>query len=251
VDLLVVYAMHDTGDRRVVGRVRGIDRPAYMHSFGMTDRYAVLHEGSLVVNPLRLAFSGRPFIENFRWKPERGSRFWVIDRTDGRTLGPWTAPPSFCFHHVNAFEEDGELVVDLLAYDDDEVVWALGLARLRAGERVPAARLQRYRLPIAAPGAMDAKPLSDVPFDLPRIAYGTRNGRPYRFVYGAQLFDRIVKVDVSTGMAETWDEAGSFPASRSSSRAPMGTARTTASCSPCCSSPTAARPRCWCSTRAT
>ena len=46
-------------------------------------RHVVLHEGPFVVNPLKLALSGRPFIENFRWEPERGSRFWVIDRADG------------------------------------------------------------------------------------------------------------------------------------------------------------------------
>lgn len=220
----VVYAMCDSGGRRVVGRVKGIDRPAYMHSFGLTERYAILHEGSLVVNPLRLAFSGRPFIENFRWEPERGSRFWAIDRTSGRALGPWTAPPLFCFHHVNAFEEHGELVVDLLAYDDAEVVWALGLARLRAGEHAPSPRLHRYRLPTtafgsgASPRAVEPERLAEVPFELPRINYRMRNGRPYRYVYGAgsanggnALFDRILKVDVTTGAAATWDEPGTFP----------------------------------------
>ncbi len=33
-----------------------------------------------VVNPLRLALSGRPYIENYRWKPELGTRFTLIDR---------------------------------------------------------------------------------------------------------------------------------------------------------------------------
>jgi carotenoid cleavage dioxygenase-like enzyme len=214
----VVYAMRSPGEQRIVGRVRGIERPAYMHSFGITDRYAVLHEGALVVNPLRLAFSGRPFIENFRWEPDRGSRFWVIDRSDGRTLGPWTGPPSFCFHHVNAFEEGGDLVVDLLAYDDAEVVWALGLARLRAGESVPSPRLHRYRLPLAAPRALEPEQMSDTPFELPRIDYRSRNGKPYRVVFGAGpspggpgWFERIVRLDLAGGDATAWEEPGTFP----------------------------------------
>ena len=176
--------MRDASDRRVVGRVTGIDRPAYMHSFGMTDRYVVLHEGSLVVNPLKLALSGRPFIENFRWEPERGSRFWVIDRADGgRTLGPWTAPPSFCFHHVNCFEEDGELVVDLLAFEDAEIVWALGLARLRAGERTPYPRPAALP-PAARGGRRRSSPcsLSDVPLRAPahRVPDAPRPPLPLR-----------------------------------------------------------------------
>ena len=46
-----------------------------MHSFGLTERWLVLAEFPFVVNPLALAFSGRPYIENYRWKPELGTRF--------------------------------------------------------------------------------------------------------------------------------------------------------------------------------
>ena len=55
-----------------------------MHSFGLTERWLVLAEFPLVVNPLALALSGRPYIENFRWKPELGTRFHLFDRGDGR-----------------------------------------------------------------------------------------------------------------------------------------------------------------------
>ena len=41
-----------------------------MHSFGLTQRWFVLAEFPFVVNPLRLALSGRPYIENYRWKPD-------------------------------------------------------------------------------------------------------------------------------------------------------------------------------------
>jgi beta,beta-carotene 9',10'-dioxygenase len=212
----LVYTMRSPGDRRLVGRVSGVTRPAYMHSFGLTDRYAVLHEGSLVVNPLKLAFSGRPFIENFTWEPERGSRFWVIDRRDGRTLGPWTAPPSFCFHHVNAFEHEGELVVDLLAYDDAEIVWALGLGRLRAGEGAPWPLLHRYRLVLDRPSAVEPEVLSDQALELPRIDYRRCNGRRYRVLHGVApgeqgVFERIAKLDLGGGGAAEWEDPGCYP----------------------------------------
>ena len=42
-----------------------------------------------MVDPLRLAFGNRPFIENYRWEPERGTRIWVIDRGDGGVQGPF------------------------------------------------------------------------------------------------------------------------------------------------------------------
>ena len=83
-----------------------VAEPSYMHSFALTERYAMLVAFPLVVNPLRLALAGRPFIENYRWKPELGTRVLVFDREDGELHGAYEAEPRFSFHHVNAFERD-------------------------------------------------------------------------------------------------------------------------------------------------
>src|SRR5690606_34320867 len=49
--------------RREVLCTIAVDKPAYMHSFGMTEHHLILTEFPLVVDPLRLKFGGRPFIE--------------------------------------------------------------------------------------------------------------------------------------------------------------------------------------------
>jgi beta,beta-carotene 9',10'-dioxygenase len=54
-----------TGREAVVATLPA-ERPAYIHSFGMSERYLVLAEFPLVVNPLRLKFSGKPFIRNYQ-----------------------------------------------------------------------------------------------------------------------------------------------------------------------------------------
>ena len=68
---------------------KAVREPAYMHSFGLTERWLVLAEFPFVVNPPRLAFSGRPYIENYRWKPELGTRFHLFDRATGEAAGPF------------------------------------------------------------------------------------------------------------------------------------------------------------------
>ena len=97
---------------------RGVREPAYMHSFGLSERWIVLAEFPYVVNPLRLAFSGRPYIENYRWKPELGTRFTLIDRATGEAVGPFETDPFFGFHHVNAYEDGDEVVVDICVFED-------------------------------------------------------------------------------------------------------------------------------------
>ncbi len=193
-----------------------VGRPAYMHSFALTERYIVLAEFPLVVNPARLALSGRPFIENYAWEPDRGTNFLVIDRSDGSVRARVEGPALFCFHHVNAFEDGEQLVLDLCAYDDPSIVQSLYLDRLRAGAPAPQAELRRYRVPLGG-GEAIAEKLADESLELPRIDYRSRNARPYRFVYGTgsrdggDFLNQLVKADVDSGDTRTWAEPGCYP----------------------------------------
>ncbi|MFZ0042245.1 MAG: carotenoid oxygenase family protein, partial [Solirubrobacteraceae bacterium] len=176
-----------------------VSEPAYMHSFGMTERWLVLAEFPFVVNPLRLASSGRPYIENFRWKPELGTRFHLFDRQTGEHAGPFEAEPRFAFHHVNAYDEGEDVVVDICTLPDAGIVEDLYLRRLRAGKPVTQAHLERFRI---SPGErrVRSQRLLDEPMELPRTNYSRCNGRPYRYVWGVGIqsgwFDRIVKGDL-------------------------------------------------------
>lgn len=218
-----VFAVPDgSRERRLIADVPARE-PAYMHSFGLTDRYAILFEQPLVVNPMRLALGGGSLIDSYRWKPERGTRFLVIDRDTGSLRARVEAEALFTFHNINAFEEDGEVVVDLVAYDDPSVIDHLRLERLRSPASTPATApsaggaLRRYRLPLDG-GTATREDLFDEHVELPRIAYGKRNGRPYRFAYAAghsggapAAFDRLVKIGVADGSSRRWSDDGCFP----------------------------------------
>jgi beta,beta-carotene 9',10'-dioxygenase len=193
--------------------------PSYMHSFALTQRYVLLLENPLVVNPLRLATSGKAFIHNYRWKPELGVRVHAFDR-DPDPARPrhrtWVADPFFVFHTINAFEDGDDLVVDLCAHPDATIIELLELDRLRAGSGHGslAARPVRLTLP-AGGGRALARELADVDLELPRINYAARNGRPYRYAYGASagsaaFLKRLVKIDVTDGSHLVWDEPGAW-----------------------------------------
>jgi carotenoid cleavage dioxygenase-like enzyme len=193
-----------------------VRHPSYMHSFAVTQRYVVLAEFPLVVNPVSLALSGRPFIENYEWQPERGTTFTVVDRADGSVRARVDGPAMFCFHHVNAFEDGDRLVLDMSVYEDASIVEALYLDRLHAAEPVPHATLWRYRVPLG-PGEAVGEQLAPESLELPRIDYRSRNGRRYRYAYGAgarepgDFLNQLVKVDVDAGESRTWSEPDCYP----------------------------------------
>jgi len=215
-----IFAQRDRRTQRQIGSMP-VREPSYMHSFAMTERYAVLVAFPFVVNPLQLLTGAGSFIENYRWKPELGTQVIVFDREDGTLRGVYEAEPCFAFHHVNAFERGGELVLDMAAYESAEVIDSLFLGHLRdpEGPIAPSAQLLRYRIDLDR-GRVAEEALADRHLELPRIDYGERNGRPYRYVYGVgapgpgeeyDFLDRLVKIDVTTGAREEWREPGAYP----------------------------------------
>lgn len=214
-----VYAAGEVGGkRRLIGSLP-VQKAGYMHSFGMSERYVVLAENPLLVNPMSMPLSKKAFIDNYAWEPERGTRFIVMDRHTGELQGIHETDAFFCFHHVNSFERDGELVVDLIAYDDAAIIHMLDLQALRAGEPSPITRssLRRYRIALDGSGVAREDIGDDVSPELPRINYRRNNMRDYRWMYatgaseGTDWTDQIVRVDVTSGETRVWHEAGCYP----------------------------------------
>ncbi len=214
----VLYALPPgSTERRVIARMP-VREPAYMHAFGMSGRHLILAEYPLRVNPLKMALSGKPFIENYVWRPELGTKLQVFDRETGAHRGSFETDAFFCFHHVNAFErEPGELVVDLVAYDDASVIDQLYLNEDGPRGTLGRTELRRYTIDLdggtvtweALPGGHDV--------ELPRIDYGRRNTRDYGYAYFAgwgeesDWIDRLVKVDVRDGARSEWSSPGCYP----------------------------------------
>jgi beta,beta-carotene 9',10'-dioxygenase len=155
-----------------------------MHSIGMTQRYLILAESPLVVDPLRLKFSGRPFIQNYEWTKNRGVRFHVIEKDSGRVAGSAEAEPCFAFHHVNAFEENQQVVVDLGLFGcrchRSAVPQPFAVIKTgnRDGQTDPFSRGSEWKR-----WHQEARRHRN-PIELPRIDYRRSAGRPDRVAYG-------------------------------------------------------------------
>lgn len=196
-----------------------VRKPAYLHSFGMSERYFIIAEFPYVVGTLELLLSGRPFIENFKWQPQQGSAFLIFDRNDGALVKRVEAEPFFAFHHINAQDQDGELVLDIAAYDDADIVSAFYLHRLsNPNMALPHGHLRRYRVPLNA-GDATCETISSACIELPRYDQDRLNAKPYQFLYAmsmqqdapAGMYNQLVKLDVQSGAAKRWHEAGCWP----------------------------------------
>jgi carotenoid cleavage dioxygenase-like enzyme len=184
------------------------DSPAYVHSIAVSEEHIVLAETPLRIN-IRKALS--PFTEGFfellEWNGEIDTKLYVVDRDTGQLRMQPTVDPFFTFHTINAFDDEGTVVVDLVAFEDDTIVDALSLERLET-EGFAAAPPGRFvRLQIEPDGTVSREQLYDGGIELPTVpkALQTTN---YWYAYG-QATDRegangLVKVDTERGQATEW-----------------------------------------------
>ena len=211
------FAYPPTGSPSVIA-TKSVREPGYVHSFAMTDRYLALIEFPFVVDPKQIVLSGRPFIENFRWEPERGTRILVFDRHSGAELRVLRTEPGFAFHHVGAWEEGDELVIEYCDHGTPEIIDALYLDKLRsptpgtAPPRDPP-RLRRLTIDLGS-GQVSSTIRSDQGIEMPRINEPGHYLRRYRYVYGTSsspergydAADRLIKLDNEIGTAQVWTE---------------------------------------------
>ena len=60
--------------------------------------------------------------------------------------GVYEGPAFFAFHHINAFDDGDDVVLDICSHEDASVIDTLYLDRLRAGDAIPFALPTRYRI---------------------------------------------------------------------------------------------------------
>lgn len=216
---------------------------SYYHSFGMSENYLVFIEQPLTVNSMKLITSqikGKCMHDCMTWSPEEQNKFYVIEKSTGRILPIKyrSKKAFFLFHHINTYEENGQLVVDVIAYDSPEIIDKLYLKKLRNNEMDPTDSGYGCRFVLPLPTDKTDFPngknlvtlktkataekfgdviqvtpqiLSEPGYELPSVS---RNvfGKKYRYFYGVGLYNTapfgnsLIKINTETGDIKTWKE---------------------------------------------
>ncbi|MGE0010184.1 MAG: carotenoid oxygenase family protein [Candidatus Babeliales bacterium] len=230
-----LFRIQDGSTTREVLASIEVQEPSYMHSFFLTEHYAILTLLPLVVNPLDLLTSKKSFIKNFRWKPELGTKLVVIDRINNKIQGSYNTHAFFAFHTVNAFEQGDSLIMDIVTYPDGSGIGQAKIATIFEGKNpgnlernkvytgepdtdiLEVGQLNRLTVNLSS-ATVAVRTLYDNFIELPRINYEHYNTKQYSYIYAygkkyAPLFvaDRLVKVNVNTGKSIEWWQEHCYP----------------------------------------
>ncbi|XP_014255156.1 beta,beta-carotene 9',10'-oxygenase-like [Cimex lectularius] len=224
----------------------------FTHSLGMTENYLIYIEQPMYMPGMKLVAAygkGKSMSECMEWRPKESNRFIIIHKLTGE-VNPLifeSTQPFFFFHHINAYEQDRELIIDILCHESPEVIYKMKLKELRSSDfnlkdksvarrfalplitsfkNIPENKnlLSNYALPksITAVRKGDKIILTDETLAPPSLELPMVNpayfGKEYTYFYAPGLYDqsefknKLVKVDVKTGEVKTWMESTtSFP----------------------------------------
>ncbi|XP_066566426.1 carotenoid-cleaving dioxygenase, mitochondrial isoform X2 [Amia ocellicauda] len=215
---------------QVVCSIPAVDKmkPSYYHSFAMSENYVIFIEQPIKLDLLKILTAkvrGKGLSEGICWEPKQDTVFHVCNKHTGQLSSvKYHAKPLSTFHQINAFEQDGFLVMDLCCSDDGGHLGNFLIQNLRkSGEALDEmynslcrAFPRRFVLPLSVgpdtPTALNLNTLPDSSatavktgegkvfcthedlhnsdlvdyggLEFPQINYAHYNARKYRYFYG-------------------------------------------------------------------
>ncbi|XP_075308477.1 beta,beta-carotene 15,15'-dioxygenase isoform X2 [Odontesthes bonariensis] len=228
---------------------RSLLTPSYYHSFSMTDNYIIFVEQPFKLDILKMATAymrGVNWASCMKFCPDENTLIHLIDRKTGKEMEiKYHTGAMVIYHHVNAFEDDGHVVFDVIAYNDNSLYDMFYLSKLKEGagfhdEGYSKPSYRRFALPIRCDKSIavgedlvklkyttasavkekegkltcQAETLLEG-IELPRINYEF-NGKKHQFVYGniveeSVLSKEVAKFDTETKKIVCWSEDNCLP----------------------------------------
>jgi len=172
-------------------------RMAYIHSFSVTENYAVFFFYPMRVSLWQMVTSGMHPIDALVWDENTPTDIYAVNLKTGVVDVTTETRAFFSAHHVNAYEDGGKIVVDLCQTPFENMAGYMLFENIWAAEETGRAtsKLRRFLIEKATglvtetdiPRSPESSPLVDT-FDFPTINEAYR-GRRYCFAYGVIMLD--------------------------------------------------------------
>ncbi len=184
-----------------------LPHPYSVHDFSLTGRFAVFVLSPYLLDVAPMFERGATVAECLHWRPGLGTRLALVDRQSGDLSASIAIGDGYCLHQVNAWEDGGELVVDLLELTEPVYPDYDGLPDLFV--RVRPAKVVRLRVEPASERVVERREVdAGLAADFPVVdaqRAGARSdpfwmlaisdtGRP-----GRKFFDRLQRFDWRAG----------------------------------------------------
>ena len=186
---------------------------AFLHDFAITPNYAIFFQNPVSFNPLLFVLGLKGAGECVQFNPKTASKVVVIPRDGQSPVKFLDAPAGFVFHHANAFEQDGKVIVDSIVYPSLPALDEGASYEEVDFSKVPSGQLWRFTLELETATVKSTCLISRC-CEFPTL-HPRKIGQPYRYLYigathtprGNSPLQVLLKRDLETGEEQIWSEA--------------------------------------------
>ncbi len=190
---------------------------AFLHDFAITPNWAVFLQNAIAFNPLPYVAGRKGAAQCLQSQPGGQAKFWLIPRDSGAFAGQKPriidAPDGFVFHHLNAWEEGDDVVVESIFYADFPSIGPDEDFRSVNFELLPEGLLEQCRINLSD-GSVRTQRLSERCCEFAMVN-PEREGLPCRFAWmavteretGNDPLQAIKKLDLQSGERQLWSAA--------------------------------------------
>lgn len=178
---------------------------SYMHSFSLAGKYFVLFDYPFrCKTPRNLA---QEFVQSFSWQQKEPTIIYIIDRETGMYY-QFETDPFFAFHHINGYEKDNKIIIDIIAYPTADIIWQVNqYPFIKKRDNT----LRRYVIDLKN-NLVRWSELSEEKIEFTRIN-DSHISKYYRYFYGVHFKDDrngLIKYDLDQRKHLYWSEKGCY-----------------------------------------
>ena len=187
----------------------------FIHDFVITPHYCIFFQNPVNFNPFPFVLGLRSAGECISFQPEQKTRVIVVPRSQSPDSKPVTfeVAAGFVFHHANAFEENGNLIIDSICYETLPSVEPNADFRQVDFDALSPGQMWRFHFNLQT-GEVQRQILLERCCEFPTM-HPQRVGHSYRYVYmaaadaptGNAPNQAIVKLDLETCQQQLWSAA--------------------------------------------
>jgi len=190
---------------------------AFLHDFAITPNWAVFLQNAIDFNPLPYVLGQKGAAQCLKSRPGGQAKFWLIPRDGGAFAGQAPriidAPDGFVFHHLNAWEEGDDVVVESIYYSDFPSIGPDQDFRAIDFDLIPEGLLEQCRINLKE-GSVSTTRLSERCCEFAMVN-PEREGLPCRYAWmavaeretGNDPLQALKKLDLIEGERRVWSAA--------------------------------------------
>lgn len=195
-------------------RSDGFNGFAFLHDFAITPNWAVFLQNAIAFNPLPYVMGQKGAAQCLVSKPDGQAKFWLIPRESGAFAGQKPrmidAPDGFVFHHLNAWEDGDDVLLESIYYSDFPSIGPDVDFRSIDFELLPEGLLEQCRINVTD-GSVSTQRFSERCCEFAMVN-PVREGLPARYAWmavaeretGNDPLQAIKKLDLSNGERHVW-----------------------------------------------